>query len=170
MPFLWFSSNGSSSSSFFERLLLLELLEEGRGGRGGLSFGLGAFSVVGEPVGDLLVDVEGTERRPERRGSLGEGGGPIVATLAIVARGKKGLGRRWRESSVLDRVPDNYRNYGKYFIINDKSQIATDCLVPPARMPSPVRTIALSVPHTCRVVSGVNTKYLIGKWWKLGAR
>jgi hypothetical protein len=50
-----------------------------------LSFGLGAVSVVGEPVGDLLVDAEGTERRPERRGSFGEGGGPIVATLAIVA-------------------------------------------------------------------------------------
>lgn len=127
IPFLGFSSSGSSRSSFLARLLLLELLERGRGGRWGLSLGLGALSVVGEPVGDLLVDAEGTERRPDLRGSLGEGGGPIVATLAIVAGGKKGLGRGWREGSVLDRVPDNYRIYGKYFIIHDKSPIKTYC-------------------------------------------
>ena len=50
------------------------------------------MSEVGEPAGDLLVDVDGAERLPERRGSFGEGGGPIVATLAImkVERGKGG--------------------------------------------------------------------------------
>lgn len=112
MPFLWTSSNGSSRSSFLVRLLRLELLDEGSGGRGGLSFGLGAVSVVGEPVGDLLVEVEGTERRPERRGSLGEGGGPIVATLAIAADVKKGVGRtrngRRGKQRTGPRVPDNY--------------------------------------------------------------
>ena len=84
-PLLWASSNDSSASSFFVRLVRPELLEDGSGGLCELSLGLGAVSVVGEPVGDLLVDVEGTERRPERRGSFGDGGGPIVATLAIVA-------------------------------------------------------------------------------------
>ncbi len=42
------------------------------------------MSEVGEPAGDLLVDVGGAERLPERRGSFGEGGGPIVATFAIM--------------------------------------------------------------------------------------
>ena len=50
-----------------------------------LSFDLGADSEVGEPAGDLLIECDGTERLPERLGSLGEGGGPIVATLTIVA-------------------------------------------------------------------------------------
>lgn len=54
-------------------------------GRCELSFDLGAVSEVGEPAGDLLVEVDGTERLPERLGSLGDGGGPIVATFAIVA-------------------------------------------------------------------------------------
>ena len=85
IPFLWPSSSVSSTSSFLVRLPRPELLEDGRGGLCVLSFGLGAVSVVGEPVGDLLVDAAGTERRPERRGSFGEGGGPMVTTLAIAA-------------------------------------------------------------------------------------
>lgn len=71
-------------SSFFVRLLRLELLDEGREGLCALSFDLGAVSAVGDPAGDLLVEVDGPERRPERRGSFGEGGGPIEAVLAIV--------------------------------------------------------------------------------------
>lgn len=71
------------------RLLRPELLDDGSGGLCVLPCGLGAVSVVGEPVGDLLLDAAGTERRPERRGSLGDGGGPIVATLAIVAEVKR---------------------------------------------------------------------------------
>lgn len=112
IPFLWPSSNGSSSSSFLARLARPELLEDSSGGRGGLSFGFGAVSVVGEPVGDLLVEAEGTERRPDRRGSLGEGGGPIVATLAIVAGVEMDLGHRrygrWGKQRTGPRVPDNY--------------------------------------------------------------
>ena len=59
---------------------------------------------MGEPAGDLLIECDGTERLPERLGSLGEGGGPIVATLTIVAsaaesiEGEEGMGRgtdRW---------------------------------------------------------------------------
>ena len=67
------------------RLLLLKLFDDGRDGRCELSLDLGAESEVGEPAGDLLVEADGTERLPDRLGSLGDGGGPIVATLAIVA-------------------------------------------------------------------------------------
>ena len=88
-PLLWFSSSVSSVSSFFARLVRLELLEGGRGARCPFSFDLGAPSAVGDPAGDLLVEVDGPERRPERRGSLGEGGGPIEATLAIEASVEK---------------------------------------------------------------------------------
>ena len=90
-PVFWFSSAGSSASSFLARLLRPELLDEGAG-RWGLSLGLGPVSEVGEPAGDLLVDVDGPERRPERRGSFGEGGGPIEAALAIAASVEEGNG------------------------------------------------------------------------------
>lgn len=63
------------------------------------------MSEVGEPAGDLLADVEGAERLPERRGSFGEGGGPIVATFAImkVEREKGGeVAFEFAESSPLE--------------------------------------------------------------------
>ena len=93
----------SSISSFLARLLRLELLDEGGAGFCVLSLDLGALSAVGDPAGDLLVDVDGPERRPERRGSFGEGGGPIEAMLAIsvcveeCVRVKKGMeaGKRY---------------------------------------------------------------------------
>lgn len=94
VPFLRGSSMGSSTSSFFVRLLRLELAVDGGGGRCWLSFAFGVLSVVGEPVGDLLVEAAGTERLPERRGSFGEGGGPIAATLAIAAEGEEDVGGR----------------------------------------------------------------------------
>ena len=84
----WFSSAASSTSSILARLLRPALLDEGAD-RWGLSLGLGAVSEVGDPAGDLLVEVEGPERRPERRGSFGDGGGPMVATLAITERAEK---------------------------------------------------------------------------------
>ena len=65
------------------------MLEEGRGVFCPFSLGLGAPSAVGDPAGDLLVEVDGPERRPERRGSLGDGGGPMEATLAIAASVEK---------------------------------------------------------------------------------
>jgi hypothetical protein len=84
-PFLCISSKERSTSSFLARLDLFELLPFDRDGRCELSLDLGADSDVGEPAGDLLIECDGTERLPERRGSLGDGGGPIVATFAIVA-------------------------------------------------------------------------------------
>ena len=57
---------------------------DARGRRGGASFCLGAGSESGDF--EALVEVEGIERRPERRGSLGESGGPIVAACAIIPR------------------------------------------------------------------------------------
>ena len=48
---------------------------------------VGGRSEVGDPAGDLLVDAEGAGRLPERRGSFGDGGGPMVATFAIVNDG-----------------------------------------------------------------------------------
>lgn len=78
-PFLWESSRGSSTSSCFVRLRE-EAEEEER-----LTVGRrGADSELGES-GDfeVLVDPEGALRLPERRVSLGERGGPIVATWAI---------------------------------------------------------------------------------------
>lgn len=56
-----------------------------------LSFVLGGgMSDVGDPAGDLLLEVDGAERLPERRGSLGEGGGPMLATPAIKKAAKQG--------------------------------------------------------------------------------
>lgn len=91
-PFLCSSSSGSSSSSCFARLLRPLLLWEVTEGRLALSLDLGFASDGGEPAGDLLD--EGAGRRPERRGSFGEGGGPIVATLAIGNVGRWGEGMR----------------------------------------------------------------------------
>ena len=90
-PFLCSSSRGSSSSSFFARLLRPEplLCEELSEGRPEASLGLEAAGLAsdgGEPAGDLLE--EGAGRRPERRGSFGDGGGPMVATLAITDVGR----------------------------------------------------------------------------------
>lgn len=48
-----------------------------------LLFGGAEVSDVGEPAGDLLEEAEGTERRPDRRGSFGDGGGPMGETLAM---------------------------------------------------------------------------------------
>lgn len=78
-PVLWESSGGSSRSSCFVRLRE-EAEEEER-----LTVGRrGADSELGES-GDFeaLVEPEGTLRLPDRRVSLGERGGPIVATWAI---------------------------------------------------------------------------------------
>ena len=62
-----------------------------------LLFGGGAESDVGEPAGDLLEEVDGSERLPERRGSFGEGGGPIGETLAMRACRTGGLRARGSE-------------------------------------------------------------------------
>lgn len=78
------SSGGSSYSSCLRRFCLPPLLLDARGGRGGASFCLGAGSESGDL--EALVEVEGIERRPERRGSLGESGGPIAAACAIIPR------------------------------------------------------------------------------------
>ena len=91
IPFLCISSSETSTSSCLVRFPLLKLFEEEREGRCELSLDLGAVSEVGEPAGDLLVEVDGTERLPERLGSLGDGGGPMVATFAIVAGIKASL-------------------------------------------------------------------------------
>ena len=74
------------------------------------SLDLGATSAVGEPSGDLLVEVEGPERRPERRGSLGEGGGPIEAMLAMTVSSESGTSTRrgWRRE---------HRAYGTQLMI-----------------------------------------------------
>ena len=81
------------------------LLDEGAD-RWALSFGLGPVSEVGDPAGDLLVEVEGPERRPERRGSFGDGGGPMEATLAIAAHAeKKGRGRERLGAGEQDVQP-----------------------------------------------------------------
>ena len=104
-PVFWFSSAGSPASSFLARLLRPELLDVGAG-RWGLSLGLGSVSEVGEPAGDLLVEVEGPERRPERRGSFGDGGGPMEATLAIAAHAEKtGRGRERLGAGEQDVQP-----------------------------------------------------------------
>ena len=67
--------------------------------------GAGLASDGGEPTGDLLE--EGAGRRPERRGSFGEGGGPMVATLAIADVGRyDGEMRKW-EGMVEGRDTDN---------------------------------------------------------------
>ena len=73
-------------SSFLARLFLPLLWEVLREGLLAASLDLGVASDGGEPAGDLLE--EGAGRRPERRGSFGEGGGPIVATLAIIGVGR----------------------------------------------------------------------------------
>lgn len=87
-PFLCVSSGTSSfSSCLLLRLLLFEPFDEDAGGRCELSFGFEPGSEEGEPAGDLLlVDAVGAVRLPERRGSLGDGGGPILAKFAMVLR------------------------------------------------------------------------------------
>jgi len=75
----------SSYSSCFDLLLRFELFRCGGAGRELFSFALGAPSDVGDPTGDLLLDVEGADRR-ERRRSFGDGGGPIALTLVITDR------------------------------------------------------------------------------------
>lgn len=67
------SSGVSSRSSCLERF---DRDEEVEGVRR-VSFERGADSETGDGAGDLLDDADGTDRRPERRGSLGDGGGPI---------------------------------------------------------------------------------------------
>ena len=73
------SSGGSSRSSCFVRFLE-EVEEEERLA----DTGRGADSEFGES-GDLevLVEAEGALRLPERRVSLGERGGPMIATWAM---------------------------------------------------------------------------------------
>ena len=97
-PFLWGSSGGSSRSSGFVRLRE-EAEEEER-----LTAGRrGADSELGES-GDFeaLVDPEGALRLPDRRVSLGERGGPIVATWAMnVGRGRREGSEREREYGNL---------------------------------------------------------------------
>lgn len=80
-PFLR-SSTSSSRSSCLRRFCLPLLLLEARPGRLMISFCLGAGSRSGDL--EALVDAEGIERRPERRISFGESGGPIVAAWAII--------------------------------------------------------------------------------------
>ena len=82
IPCLCISSSETSISSCFARFALLKLPVDARDGRCVLSLDLGAVSEVGEPAGDLLVEVDGTERLPERLGSLGDGGGPIPVSIA----------------------------------------------------------------------------------------
>ena len=103
-------------------MLRLELLEEGREGLCALSFALGAASAVGDPAGDLLVDVDGPERRPERRGSFGEGGGPIEAALAIVVSIKRGTGARREMEAGKQCVRTKLMISGKV-LGRDKSRI-----------------------------------------------
>lgn len=67
------SSGVSSRSSCFERLDRDEDVEGVRR----VSFERGPDSETGDGAGDLLEEADGTERRPERRGSLGDGGGPM---------------------------------------------------------------------------------------------
>ena len=86
VPFLR-SSGASSCSSCLLRLLLFELLDGGGGGLGTFSLAFGAESAAGDPAGDLLFDPEGRERLPERRGSFGDGGGPMTAALAMLGQG-----------------------------------------------------------------------------------
>ena len=83
--FLCESSGGSSSSSCFVRFLEEVEEEERLGGTR-----RGADSELGES-GDLevVVEPEGALRLPERRVSLGERGGPIIATWAM----NGGMGR-----------------------------------------------------------------------------
>lgn len=64
-------SSGSSCLDLLDREEELEGVRRGSAERGG------ADSETGEGAGDLLDDTDGAERRPERRGSLGEGGGPM---------------------------------------------------------------------------------------------
>ncbi len=90
-PFLCISSSVRSTSSFLVRFDLFALPLVDSDGRWELSFDLGADSEVGEPAGDLLIECDGTERLLERLGSLGDGGGPMVATFAIVATAAEGV-------------------------------------------------------------------------------
>ena len=95
-------------SSFLARLCRPLLLLGVSEGRLALSLGFGLASDGGEPAGDLLE--EGAGRRPERRGSFGEGGGPMVATLAIADVGRGDGEVRMRARMVEDRDTDNAPN------------------------------------------------------------
>lgn len=74
-----------------------------------ISFCLGAGSESGDF--EALVEVDGAERRPERRGSLGESGGPIVAACAIIATDPDNqemkfgepMGRYWHNKTLSVR-------------------------------------------------------------------
>lgn len=69
------STTGSSMSSCLSRLPLLPLGCDVSDGRCGPSLGRGSGSESGDL--DVLVEPECAERRPERRVSRGESGGPI---------------------------------------------------------------------------------------------
>lgn len=76
---------GSSISSCFGRFVRPFGLVFGWTGRADESFVLGAGSGAGESGDfDVLVEAEGAERRPERRVSRGERGGPIITACAMV--------------------------------------------------------------------------------------
>ena len=79
--YFWCSSTMSAVSSRFERLFREPLLEEvseglwvGCGGRVGAASGAGESGEF-----EVLAEREGAVRRPERRVSLGERGGPMMA-------------------------------------------------------------------------------------------
>ena len=93
------SSGGSSRSSCFVRFLEEVEEEEERLG----ATRRGADSELGES-GDfeVLVEPEGALRLPERRVSLGERGGPIIATWAM--SGRMGRGELGREKAGPVRV------------------------------------------------------------------
>lgn len=76
---------GSSMSSCFGRFVRPFALVFGGTERADASLALGGGSGAGESGDfDVLADAEGAERRPERRVSRGERGGPIVAAWAMV--------------------------------------------------------------------------------------
>jgi hypothetical protein len=70
-----------------------------------ISFCLGAGSESGDF--EALVEVDGIERRPERRGSLGESGGPIVAACAIIAKDPDNEEMKFREDNPMAMVQQN---------------------------------------------------------------
>lgn len=79
------SSIDSSRSSCLGFLLLLLLEWELSGGRWGPSFVLRAVSESGDL--EVLVEADGAERLPERRGSRGESGGPIAEACVMISTG-----------------------------------------------------------------------------------
>jgi hypothetical protein len=78
---LWSSTECSISSCLRRLLRPLLLLFVDKDGRDGFSLGCGADSGCGDL--EVLVEADGAERLPERRGSLGDNGGPMVAVCAI---------------------------------------------------------------------------------------